>query len=386
MLGPLPPTVGGITSFMSGLMDSNLCKKYDLEFFGTERPTVGITKNVSDYTVVLQIGFFALAKSIFLTMSHVLSFPLVLLRKRSDIVHINTASYWSFWENAFYLLVSRAFSRKTILHIHGGGFKEFYQDSNCFSKFLIRKTLGLSHEVIVLSPSWGKFLEGLLAKDRIAVIENFVDLSQFHTYVRKYDASKRPITVLFVGGTAAKEKGLYDIINAIPLVLEQYRDILFVFVACSSISELRIFSEKEPMASHTRLLGYLHGDEKLQIFFESDIFILPSYGEGLPITILEAMATGLPVIATSVGAIPEVIEDGKNGFLIEVGDYMDLAKKILTLARDIKLRQEIGKNNLKKIERQYNKDLIVSKLSAEYDELSAENCGLPNSYNILPDP
>jgi glycosyltransferase involved in cell wall biosynthesis len=116
-------------------------------------------------------------------------------------------------------------------------------------------------------------------------------------------------------------------------------------------------------------LGYLHGDEKLEIFFESDIFILPSYGEGLPITILEAMAAGLPIIATSVGAIPEIIEDGKNGFLTEAGDYVGLAKKILKLARDMKLRQEMGKNNIEKIERQYNKDLIVSKLSAEYEKL-----------------
>jgi glycosyltransferase involved in cell wall biosynthesis len=354
---------------MSGLIDSNLRREYDLEFFGTERPTVGITKKVSDYTVVLQIGFFPIAKSIFWTMSHVISFPIVLLRKRPDIVHINTASYWSFWENAFYLLVSRALFRKTVFHVHGGRFKEFYKNSNCFSKFLIRKTLSLTDKVIVLSPSWGKFLESLLPKNRIAVVENFVDLSQFHKYIRKYDIAKHPITVLFVGGPGAKEKGLYDIINSIPLVLEQYRNILFVFVACSSINELRTFSEKEEMASHTRLLGYLHGDEKLKIFFESDIFILPSYGEGLPITILEAMAAGLPVIATSVGAIPEVIEDGKNGFLTEVGDYVGLAKKILKLARDMKLRQEMGKNNLKKIERQYNKDLVVSKLSAEYEKL-----------------
>jgi len=250
--------------------------------------------------------------------------------------------------------------------------KEFYQNSNCFFKFLIRKTLSLPHKVIVLSPSWGKFLESLLPKNRIAVVENFVDLSQFHTYVRKYDAPERPITVLFVGGAGAIEKGLYDTINAARLVLKQYKDILFVFVACSNMKELGTFIEKEAMASHIKLLGYLHGDEKLRIFFESDIFILPSYGEGLPITILEAMAAGLPVIATSVGAIPEIIEDGKNGFLTEPGDHVGLAKKILKLARDIKLRQEIGKNNLAKIERQYGKDLIVSKLSAEYDKLSAE--------------
>jgi glycosyltransferase involved in cell wall biosynthesis len=96
---------------------------------------------------------------------------------------------------------------------------------------------------------------------------------------------------------------------------------------------------------------------------------LPSYSEGLPITILEAMATGLPIIASSVGSIPEVIQDGKNGFLIEAGDYKALAEKIKLLIRNKDLRQQMAINNVKKIAANYDKNVVLLQLRNEYDKL-----------------
>ena len=91
--------------------------------------------------------------------------------------------------------------------------------------------------------------------------------------------------------------------------------------------------------------------------------------EGLPITMLEAMASGLPVIASSVGAIPDVIHDGKNGFLLEAGDYEALAARILVLAKDKKLRQEMAENNITLIKDHYDKTIVLQKLESEYNKL-----------------
>lgn len=373
MVGPLPPIVGGITSFIIGALDSDLDRRYKLITFGTERPTVGIARDIGDYTLMLRIGLICLVKSIAWTLSHLLTFPLVLFKNRAEIVHVHTASYWSFWENAVYVLVSEIFSKKTLFHIHGGGFGEFYQNSNRFVKFIIRKIFNLPDRVIVLSSTWKRICANFAPENKIVVLENFVDLSQYSTFKREADPSNDMVKVLFIGGVEAKEKGIYDIFKAMPRVIEGCKNILFLFVACSSIKKPRSMDQKKEMTSHARFLGYLHGDEKLRVFKESNIFLLPSYSEGLPITMLEAMAAGLSIIATSVGAIPEVIEDGKNGILIEPGDHYALAKGILRLAEDRNLRRKMGRDNVNKIRKQYDRAVIMKKLENLYAQLLGDH-------------
>ena len=232
--------------------------------------------------------------------------------------------------------------------------------------------MNISDKVIVVSSIWEKFLANFIKGSKIAVIENFVNFSRFNRLKRKENFSNE-IKVLFVGGRGAKQKGLYDTLKAIPIVIKRCKNILFLFVACLGINKLNTIFKKKEIALHTRFLGYIHGDEKIKIFIESDIFILPSYSEGLPITMLEAMAAGLPIIATPVGGIPEILENGKNGFLIKPGDYKTLAKKILILTNNKKLRQKMGKNNLEKIKKQYDREIIFKKLSNIYEILMGNN-------------
>ena len=369
MVGPLPPTVGGITTFITSILDSDLNEKYKLITFGTERPTFGIPRSVSDYTEMLRMGLVCLVKSVVWTLSHLLTFPFLLLKNCPDIIHVHTASYWSFWENAMYIIISEMLSKKTVLHIHGGGFEKFYKNSNRLIKFLIAKILNLPDKVIVLSRSWKRFFANFFGENKIAILENFVNSSRYSGFKGEKNFPKDTITVLFVGGVGAEKKGLYDVLRAMPLVIRRCKNILFFFVACSILKELSALCEKEEISSHARFFGYLVGDEKIKVFTESDIFVLPSYAEGLPITILEAMAAGLPIIATAVGAIPEIIEDGKNGYIIEPGDYRALADGIVRLAENEELRHKIGKNNIDTIRKHYDRAVIVRKLDNLYTQL-----------------
>jgi glycosyltransferase involved in cell wall biosynthesis len=367
ILGPLPPTVGGITTFITGVLNSShIRKKYELIPFGTERPTFKLFKEKSDYTLLLKIGPYYLMKSAIHTLSHLMIFPFSLLRRRPNVVHVCTASYWSFWENSLYILISKLFAKKTLFHIHGGGFERFYKKSNRLGKYLISRMLNLSDRIVVLSSTWKNVFENIVPKKKIIILNNFVTFSQYAGMRNEAKFPNSPITVLFVGGVGAKQKGFYDIIKAIPQVLKEYENIIFLFVACSKNAAI---SQNEELCSHTKFVGYLDGCDKIAAFVNSTIFILPSYAEGLPITMLEAMAAGLPIIATPVGAISEVISEGINGFLIEPGDYEALAKKILTLAQDEKLRQQMGDNNKEKIMNVYDESVVIKKLDNVYCQL-----------------
>jgi len=368
MVGPLPPTIGGITTFITGVLESDLYRRYKFITFGTERPTFGIVRDVRDYTLIFRIGLTCLVKSIMTTIFHILLFPFVLITKSPNLVHINTSTYWSFWENVVYILLLKLFFKKTIIHIHGGEFDKFYKDSNCILKFLMKRILNLPERVIFLSEKWKNFFTDIIPPNKIVVLENFVNFSKYAKTRRKIDLHEDKIKVLFIGGAGAKTKGIYDIFQSIPTIVRQHKNICFVFVACANI-DLDINYKWVEINSHVQILDYVHGDEKIKIFSSSDIFILPSYAEGLPIAMLEAMAAGLPIIATSVGAIPEVIEDRRNGFLIKTGDYHALAEKILTLAKDKKLRQRMGKNNIEKIIKQYDRKVIMKKLNSVYEKL-----------------
>jgi glycosyltransferase involved in cell wall biosynthesis len=109
------------------------------------------------------------------------------------------------------------------------------------------------------------------------------------------------------------------------------------------LNRLRNLAERLNITEQCQFLGPVYGEEKKQIFMNSDIFLLPSYAEGQPVTILEAMAAGLPIIASNVGAIPDVVQDGKNGLIIEPGDIPALTRAIDQLVGDASLRHQMGR-------------------------------------------
>lgn len=368
MVGPLPPTVGGITTFMTGIMESNLKHKYQFFSFGTERPTFRLVKEVNDYTLMFRMGLECLIKSVASTIFHLLSFPIVLAVDRPNLIHINSSTYWSFWENVVYILISKLFFKKTLVHIHGGLFEEFYNRSNSLGKFMIKLGLCLSDEVIVLSQNWREFFESFIPKKKVFVLPNFVDLSKYGSK-KEENERENSLNVLFVGGVGAKTKGIYDVFKAIPLVLKEFKNICFVLVACTNVKKPDFISKRPEIFSHIKFLDYVYDDKKIDVFNDSDIFVLPSYSEGLPITMLEAMACGLPIIATSVGGVPEVIADKENGFLIETGNHEALAEKIIILAKDGKLRQIMATNNVNKIRKQYDLKVVTEELDGLYAQL-----------------
>lgn len=369
MVGPLPPTVGGITSCMLNIMTSDLNKKYEFVPFTTSRPTENLIKNVYDHSLIFHVGTKYLIRSALATMHHIIIFPISLAKGNLKLVHIHTPDYWPFWESLIYVFFSKLSHKKIVFHIHATSFDKFYENGNALVKYLIKKTLGIPDKIIILSSRSKSFFAKLVPEYKLSVMPNSVKCVAFNNELQKHVKSNL-VKVLFIGGTEAKRKGIYDVLRAIPLVTEKCgSNVLFALVGKSDFEKLRTLCREKHVYNYVEILGYLETKEKLKVISSSDIFVLPSYSEELPIAILEAMAAGLPIISTPVGSIPEVIEEGVNGYLIRPGDYYGLAEKICVLAKDRQLRQMMGKNNAEKIRREYNNVVVMQRLEKIYNVL-----------------
>ena len=112
-------------------------------------------------------------------------------------------------------------------------------------------------------------------------------------------------------------------------------------------------------------IGKVPHEEVLKYMSLSDVFVLPSLSEGFPNVVLEAMASGLPIVATKVGGLPEIVKNGENGFLIKPRNSKELAKKILLILNDKELSGRMSKNNIKEAKK-YSYENVVDNLEKVY--------------------
>ena len=369
-VGPLPPTVGGITVVMNTILSSSLNDKYRVIPFTTSRPTIEIIKNINDYNIVFHMGLSNLVKSLLITINHIFFFPLILIMKKPDIVHIHTSDYWMFWESLIYVSISKIFKKKIILHVHAHSFNVFYEAGGDVQKKIIDITLLKSDRVIVLSKLQKEFFKSFIPYEKLMVVSNVVDLEMIDGYMKKDINKGDEIKILFIGGTEAKRKGIYDVVKAIPIVVDKFKGkIMFVFLGRCEVEKLQNMCKKNNVFEFVKFLGFVEEQEKYEVLRSSHIFVLPSYAEGLPIAILEAMYVGLPIISTRVGSIPEVIKDDYNGYLISPGDYYSLAERIVDLSSDEMLRERLGDINRDTILKDFNIASFVEELDNIYNSL-----------------
>jgi len=216
---------------------------------------------------------------------------------------------------------------------------------------------------------------------KINVIYNGVDIWKFkpakrdekNLYKRELGFREEDFLILYVGRLYSR-KGLPTLIEAIPPVVAKFKNIKFLISGKGLKDEeerLRRYAKQLKVEEKLVYLGY-YPDEKLpNLYGAADIFVFPSIYENMPFAMLEALASGLPVITTTVGGIPEVIQNGKNGFLVKPYDSKGLAEKILYLTENPNVASEIGIAGRKTIEVKFNWDNIVKQVLQVYNEALA---------------
>jgi glycosyltransferase involved in cell wall biosynthesis len=186
------------------------------------------------------------------------------------------------------------------------------------------------------------------SKSKIKVIPNWIDTSKYHPIAQqrfsKVAKGGSPCKLLFLGWIE-QFKGVYILANVFRKLVLDGSKVTIEFVGSGSeVEGLREFFHDNSLTGEASLRGWLKGDDKLEAIANADILVLPSLSEGMPNALLEAMASGLPVIATSVGGIPELVQDGQHGILVRANDEVELRDAIKTLVNSIDMRNQFGLN------------------------------------------
>lgn len=275
------------------------------------------------------------------------------------------------------VMAGKALHLPVVTTVHGlysKIWKEIAEKGSFFSKQAERYIIRLPHDkLIAVSQMTARQIRELgVPLKKIEVIPNGVNLEKFNPKVqsaKKQLGIKEDYVVAFFG-RLWKVKGIEYLVKAIPSVVEKIPNVKFIIVGEGPQKESLVKLVKDlDISGHVMFHAPIDYSKMPAYIRASDCVVLPSLMEGLPVTALEAMACGVPVVATKVGGTPEVVKDGKNGFLLEPGRPKLIAEKLIKLLRNKKLRRRMGAAGRKFVEK-YDWGIIAERTFEVYQKLS----------------
>lgn len=301
-------------------------------------------------------------KKLFILLKSLIVFPIIIKSKKISIIHIHTSSYISFYRKSIFILLGSLFGCKIICHIHAGNFLHFYSDGYKKYILLILKKCDI---VLVLSNKICEEFKNNIPLENIRVINNMV----LRPLVFERKKQSNMISLLFLGHIY-KEKGIFDLVEYLKNNYDKYvnRLILYIGGGLFDVEKLIQYIKLNNLELLVNYLGWVDGENKNELISSADIFILPSYNEALPMCILEAMSYSKPIIATKVGAIPEIVEDGKNGFLFNLKNLDQMGECIDKFLDDPDLICKMGSESYKIVQK-YFPENVESDIVKLYKEL-----------------
>lgn len=341
MIGPDRSVHGGISGVVNNYYKAGLDKKVDLQYIGTMVEGSKLRKLMQ--AAIAYVRFlFALPGA--------------------AIVHVNVASDTSYVRKSFFIRTAHLFSRKIVIHQHGGDFETYYEkECNDRQRAGIRRVFGMGDAFLVLAPFWKDFFGTIVEKDRITVLPDAIQIPA----VTEKDASGH--NVLFLG-RLCKEKGIGELLACVPGIVEKIPDFHLYLGGIWEDAGLQKKAEQD--STHVTWLGWLEDEEKNRWLSECQVFALPSYFEGQSVAILEAMAYRCGIVASDTGGIPQMIEDGETGLLVQPRDTASLQQGLLRILSDKALCTELGEKARAKAERDFSMEQNMEKLLGIYREIT----------------
>jgi glycosyltransferase involved in cell wall biosynthesis len=277
------------------------------------------------------------------------------------IIHIHLSEHISALRKTFFFIPALILNKKIIIHFHSfspeitylGKFRKIY-------KFLFSRCDAL----IVLSSSCEKnIVEALhIDKSKINILYNPCPLIEPRT-----DVKNNSKYILFIG-TLTKRKGYHDLINAFQKISPIYPEWKLILAGNGEIKEANELAKKLNISQSVSCLDWITDIEKDEVFRNASIFCLPSYFEGLPMAIMDALAYGLPVVTTPVGGIPDIFSHMKNAIFIEPGNVNDISEALLMLIKSEKLADQLKSESRLLKENLFDLNKIIQKLNLIYSQ------------------
>ncbi len=286
-----------------------------------------------------------------------------------DIAHINVARRGSTWRKMIFARIADLLGKPVLLHLHGSGYDEYYACLRPSQQARITRFFNRAAAVVALSPYWRTVLVGKIGVDpaRVHVIANGVPGREL---ADKGPQSSGP-TIVFLGEIGPR-KGGDILLEALALLQASHPEWNAVIAGNGAVDDARRHCAILGLTKRVTFTGWVDEAAVDALLTTADIFVLPSRAENQPVSILEAMAHGLPVISTRVGAIPEQVIDGVTGTLVDAGDVAQLAKAIATLLDDAELAQRMGKAGHAHFSAHYSVDACADHFVALYKMMTPQ--------------
>lgn len=335
---------GGMVSVIKNYLSYDKWNEYEIKYIPT---------HVESNKLCVSIYFlFAYIKILFLV-----------IRKKVDVAYFHTAERGSFYRKAILVRLMHKFGVKTVMHHHAAEFEEFYDGLSEKKKNFVNKTLEMATLNIVLSNRLIPMITDKAPNANVKVLYNAVKVYDKNPY------NKNAIEILFLG-RLGKRKGTYDFLDAIKRIEDRLPDDIKVnLCGDGDVEEVSVRVKELKLENRIKHIGWIDSTKKAEIFSNTIINVLPSYNEGLPMTILETMAYGIPNISTSIASIPEVIRNGENGFLIQPGEIEKLGNYILDLCNNEQLRNEISQISWREIKDNFALDVHIEQVKKYLSDL-----------------
>jgi glycosyltransferase involved in cell wall biosynthesis len=254
---------------------------------------------------------------------------------RAAVVHLHTEASAGFWRDALFMGLARAARCPVMLQLHGGGFQSLYEDAGAPGRAAIRAMLEHAAYVVVPCQALATWARGVAQRAEVVCVPiPVVPAEAGHE-------GTRPNLVLFLA-RLEPAKGIFDLLEALCAVRVAVPDLRLVCAGDGDRAAVARHAESLGVADMVKFTGWAGPSAKRALLESAAVFALPAYDEALPTALLEAMAAGVPVVATPVGGVPEVMVDGVSGFFAAPGDVATLQRQLRKLLLDRALASRIG--------------------------------------------
>lgn len=369
LVSPLPPPVGGIATWTQSVINYF---KDSSEINITHIDSAVRWRRVQSNSIAMRLigGSIQAIREYFKVKK-------ILTKQKIDVLHLCTSGSFSFYKDYLILKKCKELSIPTALHIHMGRIEEICNKKNWEFKIL-QKCISTTDAVIVLDEKSLEAIVNKIGHKNINKVPNLLDDLIFNPVSQQSEEliENNLVRLVFVGHIT-KKKGISDLVQACSMLSEcEFELILIGPCDVSYRKELEEIAKKKNMGAWLKFSGTKDKQFVCQELMKSDIFLLPSYSEGFPLSLMEAMALRRAIIASNVGAIPEMLSIGSDepcGICIESGNVQQLRIALLDLIGNPEKRNLLGKRAQNKVNEDYSTEAVINKLTTIWNSKWSQN-------------